>query len=225
MVQCFFCEHQHSSTLKVPICEQFRTFWLYRPFSCYRIRVPKAQWEFSGGFSCQKQMAEWSFKVDSYTKFTVCIFRPPASTSKECVLHHVDIRDVAEAVLFAIWIFQGLVELPWAKAAYGTQFSLQEQCFDLLSGTSPADCYDVLSYPPMSSLDCVGDRVPLTPPNIFCCSSTTQSRQLRFDMDAHFSFPSIVLCQSCPFTPIERHNNCLCSRRPLSEEVAVPKKE
>ena len=38
--------------------------------------------------------------------------RPPASTIKECVLHHVDIRDVAEAVLFAIWIFQGLVELP-----------------------------------------------------------------------------------------------------------------
>jgi len=46
---------------------QFRTFWLYTPFSCYRIRVPKAQWEFSGGFSCQKQMAEGSFKVDSYT--------------------------------------------------------------------------------------------------------------------------------------------------------------
>ena len=66
MVQCIY-EHQHSSTLKVPICEQFRTFWLYTPFSCYRIRVPKAQWEFSGGFSCQKQMAEWSFKVDSYT--------------------------------------------------------------------------------------------------------------------------------------------------------------
>ena len=93
---------------------------------------------------------------------------------------------------------------------------------------SPADCYDVLSYPgypPMSSLDCVGDRVPLTPPNIFVVLQPLRAGNFDSIWRAHFSFPSIVLCQSCPFTPIERHNNCLCSRRPLSEEVAVPKKE
>lgn len=110
MVQCIY-EHQHTSTLKVPICEQFRTFWLYTPFSCYRIRVPKAQWEFQGDFLARSKWQNDHSKL-ILIQINSLYLRPPASTSKECVLHHVDIRDVAEAVLFAIWIFQGLVELP-----------------------------------------------------------------------------------------------------------------
>ena len=78
---------------------------------------------------------------------------PPAS-AKEYVLHHVDSRDVAEAVLFETGIFQGLVELPRAKAAY-----IQKTVFPsraMFWFTFAQDCYDVLSCPPLSSRDCVG---------------------------------------------------------------------
>lgn len=158
-------------------------------------------------------------------KLTVCIFGHQQAPARNVFC----ITWISEMLLKQYCLRFGYFKDLWNYLEPKLHMELSSPCksdaliyFPVLS---PADCYDVLSYPPMSSLDCVGDRVPLTPPNIFVVLQPLRAGN--FDSlwrAAHFSFPSIVLYQSCPFTPIERHNNCLCSRRPLSEEVAVPKK-